>query len=41
MASCENADVPIFLSIAGPTTKGPMPSESSLNFISVLFIAIA
>ena len=35
------AAVPTFLSTAGPTTKGPMPTASSLSFTSALSVAMA
>ena len=33
------AEIPIFLSTAGPTTKGPMPIANSLNFTEAYFVA--
>src|SRR5436189_5557177 len=41
IANALKAAVPIFLSTAGPTTNGPMPTASSLNLISADSVAIA
>ena len=41
VANALKAAVPIFLSTAGPTTNGPMPTASSLNLISAPSFAMA
>ena len=40
MAICDIALRPILRSTAGPTTKGPIPTFSSLNLMAANFVAI-